>query len=57
MDLNYILHRHQLALMQADVAVSTEARKAHRAFAREYASHIRTAQSLSGATARLACAL
>lgn len=40
MGLNYLLHRHQVALMMADGAASTEARLCHRQLARGYAARI-----------------
>ena len=40
MDLNYLLQRHQIALMLADAAGSQEARSAHRGLARGYADAI-----------------
>lgn len=40
MDLNYLLHRHQVSLMRADSAASPEARHAHRGLARTYAALI-----------------
>ena len=40
MDLNYLLHRHQITLMQADAAASIEARCAHRGRAIGYAAEI-----------------
>jgi hypothetical protein len=49
MDLNYLLSRHQIALMRADVADCTEAAIAHRGMAREYAKRIRVLQRLIGA--------
>ncbi|MDQ0250860.1 hypothetical protein J2W22_002924 [Sphingomonas kyeonggiensis] len=41
MDLNYLLHRHQVSLMHAAAATSPEARFAHRGLARCYAERIR----------------
>lgn len=40
MDLNYLLHRHQVSLMRADGAASREARHAHRDLATGYAARI-----------------
>lgn len=40
MDLNYLLHRHQVSLMRADSATGLEARHAHAGLARTYASLI-----------------
>lgn len=42
MGLNYLLHRHQVALMMADAAASVEARLCHRQLARGYARRIET---------------
>ena len=36
MDLNYLYHRHQVSLMMADAAASTEARQTHRDLASRY---------------------
>jgi hypothetical protein len=49
MDLNYLLSRHQVALMRADNAMCPEAKVAHRGMAREYAERIRILRQLSGA--------
>lgn len=49
MDLNYLLSRHQVALMRADNAMCSEAKVAHRGMAREYAERIRVLQQLIGA--------
>ncbi|ODP39457.1 hypothetical protein [Sphingomonas turrisvirgatae] len=40
MDLNQLLHRHQIALMCAQAAVCPEARYAHRGMATLYAERI-----------------
>ena len=40
MDLNHLLHRHQISLMRADAATSPEARFSHRGLARGYAARI-----------------
>jgi len=40
MDLNQLLHRHQVALMSAQAATCGEARHAHRRMARLYADRI-----------------
>lgn len=50
MDLNYLLSRHQISLMQADAAGSREARIAHRSRARCYAERVRELQDTLGAT-------
>jgi hypothetical protein len=53
MDLNQLLHRHQLALMQLDRASSPEEQRAHSQFARDYAQQIRVVRAELGAPARL----
>ncbi|MEZ0496179.1 hypothetical protein [Sphingomonas sp. IW22] len=53
MDLNYLLSRHQIALMQADAAASVEARHVHRNFARHYAARVNELQEKMGAGGRL----
>jgi hypothetical protein len=40
MDLNHLLYRHQVSLMQADAANSVEARYCHRGRAALYAERI-----------------
>jgi hypothetical protein len=40
MDLNYLLHRHQLSLFMAENAASEQARLAHRQLAEAYAAQI-----------------
>jgi len=54
LDLNYLLHRHQVSLMRADTAAGTEARHAHAGLARTYATLIHTLQRDLGADAVLA---
>ena len=52
MDLNYLLSRHQISLMQADAAACSEARIAHRGRAKHYAERIYELQNqLGGAPA------
>ncbi|MEI9926650.1 MAG: hypothetical protein WDN44_01690 [Sphingomonas sp.] len=51
MDLNYLLHRHQVSLMRAAGAAGLEARHAHRALARGYAGRIARIQGELGAAA------
>jgi hypothetical protein len=53
MDLNYLLSRHQISLMQADAAACSEARIAHRGRAGHYAERIRELQSELGAAPAL----
>lgn len=57
MDLNYLLHRHQVSLMNAASTDCTEARVAHHGMAAAYASRIRALQADLGADAMLAEAL
>ena len=40
MDLNHLIHRHQVSLMRADEAACGEARHAHRRLASAYAGQI-----------------
>lgn len=40
MDLNYLLHRHQISLDRASNAVGREARQVHAALAKNYAKQI-----------------
>ncbi len=49
MDLNYLLHRHQLSLMLANGAPSCEARASHRGLATGYARRIRETRADTGA--------
>jgi hypothetical protein len=51
MDLNYLLHRHQVSLMQAETAQCAEARHSHLGLAREYAVQIERVRVGLGATA------
>ena len=53
MDLNQLLHRHQLSLMQRDQAESSDERRAHSQFALDYAKKIQVARDALGAPARL----
>jgi hypothetical protein len=52
-DLNQLLHRHQLSLMQLDRASNPEERLAHSQFACDYAEKIRMARDELGAPAPL----
>jgi len=52
-DLNQLLHRHQVALMQLDRAESPEDRRAHSQFASDYAEKIHIARDELGAPAQL----
>ena len=40
MDLNYLLHRHQISLYMAENAACDRSRSAHRELARNYAAEI-----------------
>lgn len=51
MDLNHLLHRHQVSLMQADAATCVEARRSHGLRARHYAERIRSVQKETGGAA------
>lgn len=53
MDLNYLLGRHQTALIRADGAICAPSRRAHQGLADGYASHINAFHEEIGATARL----
>lgn len=53
MDLNELLHRHQVSLMCADAALCIEARIAHRGMASLYEDRIRTLQSRAASDAPL----
>ena len=53
MDLNQLLHRHQLSLMQRDQAESSDERRAHSQFALDYAKKIQVARDALGAPAQL----
>ncbi len=53
MDLNYLLSRHQIALMRAQSAVTIEARHSHRGMASGYADAIRSVQASLGASGSL----
>jgi hypothetical protein len=48
-DLNELLRRHQIALMQGDRSESSEERHAHGQFASDYAEKIQTARAGLGA--------
>jgi len=50
MDLNYLLSRHQLALVRSTRAASSEARLAHRGLADGYARRVAELQAGTGAT-------
>jgi hypothetical protein len=48
-DLNKLLHRHQLSLMKADASLAPAEQRAHHQFASDYASEIRRRRDLLGA--------
>ena len=50
MDLNQLLHRHQVSLMRADDATSPEERRAHEQFALDLAATIHSARNDRGVT-------
>jgi hypothetical protein len=49
MDLNLLLHRHQVALMLQEKAANAEERRAFRQFARDFSVQIRMTPTESGA--------
>ena len=49
MDLNSLLHRHQLSLMIADRSLTPLEQRAHEQFARDYARQIRLTRNALGA--------
>jgi hypothetical protein len=49
MDLNSLLHRHQLSLMVADRSLTPREKRAHDQFARGYAEQIRLTRDALGA--------
>lgn len=56
MDLNYLLHRHQVALMRAASAMTREAACAHGGMARGYERRIASLRDLLGASGRMVTA-
>lgn len=50
-DLNYLLHRHQISLMRADETDACEVRNVHLRFAAAYARRIDEIGTAAGATA------
>lgn len=56
MDLNDLLHRHQVALMRAASAATNEARESHDGTARCYETKIETVRSILGASGRMVAA-
>jgi hypothetical protein len=48
MDLNYLLHRHQVSLMRAKAALCVPSRRAHEELANLYAGAVSRNQTLSG---------
>ena len=49
MDLNILLHRHQLSLMNADHSLTSREKRAYDQFAREYADQIGFVRDTLGA--------
>jgi len=49
LDLNSLLHRHQLSLMIADRSLTPSEQCAHEQFARDYAEQIRLTRDALGA--------
>ena len=49
MDLNSLLHRHQLSLMITDWTLTPREQRAHEQFGREYAEQIRLTRDVLGA--------
>jgi hypothetical protein len=49
-DLNLLLHRHQLSLMLQERAANDEERRAYRQFARDYSVRIQMRRTESGAS-------
>lgn len=49
MDLNSLLHRHQLSLMAADRSMGPHEKRAHEQFARDYAERIHLVRDALGA--------
>jgi hypothetical protein len=49
MDLNQLLHRHQVVLMLQERAANAEQRQAYRQFARDYSVQIQMKRTKSGA--------
>jgi hypothetical protein len=49
MDLNHLLHRHQLSLMAADHSLSAREQLAHAQFAREFSDEIARRREVLGA--------
>lgn len=49
MDLNQLLHRHQIALMLQESAGNDEERRAYSQFARDYSVRIQMARTKGGA--------
>lgn len=56
MDLNYLLHRHQVSLMRAEAAASLEGRRAHGDLAQGYAARIASLRLELGAPGALVVA-
>jgi hypothetical protein len=50
MDLNSLLHRHQLSLIAADRTMTPRDKRAHEQFARDYAEQIHFVRAALGAS-------
>jgi len=53
MDLNYLLHRHQISVMRADAAACGPSRMAHEGLAALYAGAVSRVQRGKGSGGRL----
>ena len=49
MDLNSLLRRHQLSLMNAERSMTARGKRAHQQFARDYADQIHSVRDALGA--------
>jgi hypothetical protein len=49
MDLNFLLRRHQLSLMDAERSMTPREKRAHEQFARDYADQIQFVRDALGA--------
>jgi hypothetical protein len=53
MDLNFLLRRHQLSLMNAERSMAPRDKRAHEQFARDYADRIQFVRDALGAAPAL----
>jgi hypothetical protein len=53
MDLNYLLHRHQISLMRASVAACVPSRRAHQGLVALYADAVAKVQRVNGGSSTL----